>query len=1209
MPVSSRTCPDAGQICASFESPYRSETSSKKFSIFLKRPLIVHSRINGEHARFSLLELLEHLNIPQALLKGSTVHNWKNEQANADIDLQIFSESDDTKQHATKIIEFLKSRSNRQTESTQALKEKTWLSKVAHQLQNTWRRTIISVGYSKPHGTTLDLNFTNKNMIAHDAIHASRAIQFNWVQPKTFIVDSWHPKLVDWLSRHQLLWFNPDIEDGLLRVSYRLSKLPEAHLLQPDLPTYFCERASEDNLSSICLRVMMNDYSRSELTPGDQQHLWEPVIDTVVNTQNGALERDLLAWSKFSNMAQLKEALLNPETQANVINQLAKGCRIGVDFNKAMKDVLKTTPAISMRLKPIIERALGATLVPGTLLFKRLDSWHQIHEVPEHELQTVFTACLQKLTESSNQTTSKRAHNMLGWLNGDDVASLKFWVDRIPETLRHDPPSDLIEPVLDASLQLIKSRGVEALVPALPQLSQLRIGLNDWHTLMRALMGTAPTATRATGEETDDPALQFMRMLSRNSRLLSAFIPGSKVDLAGSDTPMPTQQFHSQVMAFVDCIQSQKTPPILKNVICFNRHDVEIKLPDLLLKVSKAQRTATVVLGSIQHWVKEHSYAVLQPVSAGVGQALQMIWRDGSVFSGQKTVDGNFNGVLYNVSKASTNTALQGLLQAGRLLVNKLFTELDLGRCHWTCHGLFSGQQLLKTDRLDQVILAIKQGVIREQHPGSGFSIEHHIKNHKPDHCKVIEHTARSSVELKMTYRSSTANSATTSTFNNPWHAEPELGNIQSVCRLNSPPYGELQFNTTLPWDDEHKSFSGQGEISVKGSIPLKWVGQMVNGKLLATGKLFLDRQEEPAIEFDSNTNLASIPMTLLPVMAELLGKHSNGTYPYTPRVWSEPYQWPGSGFEGFVNLLPCGDNLFSGYLTSTGLAVGAVSETPTPNSDFYKAWTGSFVVQSATAANQQPLGRSPQSEQVFSMTLPDGNRLVPHGLVHQHTLGRSDNNPLAREGQIYFCGEHIPYKTITQNNNIQYNRPGLTRYFVGLNYIRGKQTSQLDLVFNPGDGGHDFMFIRPEHYDRQTNFQEIYRDSQGVCANWLVVNRRYQMGQIQLPSGIQYSGQISQQNNQFKLLGKGRFTLGSLSFNGVFSANSTVKNLRGLNPESEHWVNQYCGGDKDRAFQVNEWLEIISGGQLNWDSDVKAHLRCRALGALKNNATVFSRT
>jgi hypothetical protein len=1211
MPVSFRTCPDAGQICEPFSSPYRKETSSAKFSAFLNRPLTLHSRNMGESARFSVVELLRHLKIEHGLLKGSTVNNWKNNQTGADIDLQFLSESADKKQITESLIEFLNSRSNRRAETTQSVLDKTWLSKVAHQLKDSWHRTIISVGYSQNRGTTLDLNFTNSRTVTHDVIHASKAIHFNWAQPKTFIIDSWHPALVEWLSKHDLLWFKPDIDSGLVRLSYRLSKSPNAHLLQPDLALHFCEQASHASLQSVCMRIMMNEYSRGNLQPDDRQRLWEPVIAAAAKPDNKALERDLLAWSKFNTLDQLKESLSDPNQQTAVINRLTQGCQIGADFKQAVKNVLKNDPDIQTRLKCLIRPALGATLVPGALLFKKLDTWNCLHEVPEHELRTVFSDCLQKLAESADAICRTRAQNMLGWLDGDDVASLKFWLDRIPASLRSNPPEQLTEPVLDAALHLIQTRGVESLTPAMPQLSQIRIRLEDWHTLARTLMNAAPTSSSAESASADFLALQFMRVLVRNSPLMSAFIPGAKVDLEGVDTPMPTHQFHTQLMAFTDNILPHQIPPMLRSVLCMNRNDIEIKLPDLLLQVSKTQRTAVAVLGPIKHWVNENSYAVLQPTPAGTGHSLQVMWRDGAVFSGQQTGNGNFNfdGVLSQIIKPGTKTGLTGLLEAGRLLASNLFSDLNLQHSHWACTGLFNGQQLLKADQLDQALLAMKQGCVREQASGSGFWIEHHISDHKPVSCKVIAQNVRSSVELKMAYQPPRKNSNITSLFKNPWKVEPELSGIQSICQLNAPPFGGLQFTTHLPWNDEEQVLRGMGEVTVKGAIPFKWFGRIEAGKLLPEGRLILDKQKEPAIEFNISTPSASIPMTLLPVMADLLGKHSNERYPYTPRVWGEHNTWPEQGFEGFVNLLPCGDKLFSGYVTSTGLAQGVLSEIACPDSYYHTAWTGSFLVQALNSLNARGLALDHQRDQPFRIPLPDQRVLLPHGVVHQHTVKRVKDSDTTRQEQLYFCGEEIPYRQISQQSKAPYNSPNLPRYFVGLNYTQNQQAKHLDLVFNPGDGGHDFIIIRPKHYDKQANYQEIYRDSQGVSASWLVIKGRHQIGKIRLPAGIEYSGQISLQNNQFLLEGNGKFDLGAMSFSGEFVAGTTVKNLKGLNPESTHWVNTYCATAADRTFQLNEWLEIISGGELNWEADVKAHLRCRELETLRKDATVFSKT
>lgn len=1204
MPVLSRTCPDAGQICAPFESPYRSETSSKKFSGYLNRPITIHGRSNGACARFSLINLLKHLNISQALLKGSTVYNWKTDRASADIDLQIFSESGGDKKLIEKLVEFLNSRSNHRTQSTQALQDKTWFSKVAHQLRDQWRRTIISVGYGQPPATTLDLNFTNIRTVSHDAIHASKAIQFNLCEPKAFIIDSWHPKLVEWLSEHQLLWFNPDIEEGLIRLSYRLSKMPESHLLQAGITTHFANKASEGNLRSICLRVLMNEYARNKLTLADRKQLWEPVIDAAAKPENEALKRDLLAWGKFNTLSQLRRALGQADTQQALLSRLTQGCQIGADFKSALKQTLKTSPEISARLKPVLAPALGASLIPGLSLFNKLDTWDHIQEVPEHELQTVFTGCLEELTKTLDEHICTRANNMLGWLNGDDLATLKFWLDRIPEASRQDPPESLMEPVLDAALQLIQKQGVEGLTDAVPQLSQLRIRQDHWHTLARALMNTLPASAPASSVASDDLTIQLMRLLVRNSPLLAAFIPDSKVDLEGNDTSMPTQQFHTQAMAFVDNINKQKIPPALKSIVCINRNDVEIKLPDLILTLSKSQRTAVATLGSVKHWVNENSYAVLQPTAPGSGPALQMMWRDGAMFSGQQTANGNFsfNGLLSQISKPGTSNGLSGLLQSGRVLAGNLFHNVDLQNSHWRCNGLFSGQQLLKADCLEQALLALKNGCIREQSSGSGLLIEHHVKDNRPEHCSVSAHTARSTVELKMSYRQGTS-------MNNPWRVEPEFNTIESICRLNSPPFGDLEFTTRLPWNEQTQSSVGVGEVTVKGTNPFKWLGRFESGKLLPEGKLFLDRQKTPAIQFNHNTPSATIPMTLLPVMADLLGKHATGKYRFTPKVWSAHDQWPDDGFEGFVNLLPCGGNYFSGYITSTGQALGVLSEVARADSVHFSAWTGSFMIQAAPMMKPDDLPLDIPTTSQLTMQLPNGKVLLPHGVVNKHTMARFESRPKSKEGQLFFRGENIPYGQITQHNAVQYHSPGKPQYFVGLNYTQNNKPKQIDIVFNPGDGGHDFIIIRPQHYDKLSDYQEIYRDSEGVQASWLVADGRYQMGQIRLPSGIEYSGQIKLHNEQFNLLGKGKFSLGRLLFTGEFTTDSTVNKLKGMNPESTHWVNQYCGDAGKRTFPLNEWLEIISGGRLNWNSDVKAHLRCRNVAAIKNSATVFSRT
>ena len=219
MPALSRIAPK-GQQTESFDSPYRTETSFKNFSTFLNRPLTVHSRNPNQYARFCLLDVLKHIDINKAILKGSTARHWKSDKPPADIDLQLScTNSLDKKKLSQTLLGFLNSHSNRSIKDNHEIKEKVWFSRVRYQMQDAWVRLIVSVGYPQQDASTLDLNFTNYRGIAHDAIHASQAIQFDCAQRKAFSIGSWHPNLVDFLQKNQLLWFNPDIDEGLGRLA------------------------------------------------------------------------------------------------------------------------------------------------------------------------------------------------------------------------------------------------------------------------------------------------------------------------------------------------------------------------------------------------------------------------------------------------------------------------------------------------------------------------------------------------------------------------------------------------------------------------------------------------------------------------------------------------------------------------------------------------------------------------------------------------------------------------------------------------------------------------------------------------------------------------------------------------------------------------------------------------------------------------------
>lgn len=70
------------------------------------------------------------------------------------------------------------------------------------------------------------------------------------------------------------------------------------------------------------------------------------------------------------------------------------------------------------------------------------------------------------------------------------------------------------------------------------------------------------------------------------------------------------------------------------------------------------------------------------------------------------------------------------------------------------------------------------------------------------------------------------------------------MNKIESLEKINCPPFGIIDFSTTLPWDEEGQLLQGLSEIKATGLIKFKWSGQIKSGKLLPEGGLYHDKQK-----------------------------------------------------------------------------------------------------------------------------------------------------------------------------------------------------------------------------------------------------------------------------------------------------------------------------------------------------------------------------
>lgn len=1195
-----------------FESPYRSETSFKNFSAFLNKTLTVASRHSQGQARFSLLELLQTLNVPEAILKGSSVHRWKNETPPEDIDLQLpLQENDQKDQLLEQLHDFLMSRTGETQKTRQAFEQKIWFGKVTHALEGAWKRLIIHVGCSRANSSTLDLNFTNKPTLSHDTIHASKGIQFNWAKRKAFMVDSWHPSLVEWLGHNQLLWFNTDIDDGLARLSYRLCKAPKATLLQPALASQLVSQATQAGIDSIYLRVLQNEYPNSQLNTASRLAFWQPLIDQATSGNHPSLESEILSWSQFNTLAQLQQAIADPDTQHIVLDRLCKACQIGINFKNSIKHVLNAHSEIAQNARTQIPSAIGAELPAADRFFELIDQWPQIDEIPEHELQTVMGHYLQELAQSDEPTHAKRAAHMLGWLQGDAQASLHFWLDRLSPPQRANPPEFEKNQITSALVQVIKEQGVDGLRSAMPVLEQLGIASDDWRTVVCAIDQCKTPYEFTPPSSSPCISFDFLALLSRHSMVLRGMRPGATIELKQAEDPILTQGLCRQLLELSQRLHAEKIPVLLRSVVHAKPDSLDIELPDMALNVSLGQSTVTLTAGQRKHWLTEHAFGSLMPQAQGGTSTLHVLWKDGSMFSGKTSGSGHFsfNGTLSCIGTQNTPTGLRGLLQVGRDLCASVIPGIDLEHNHWAAKGLFNGHQLLKSSSLVEAAQSLKTGTLTDHTLTHGLYIEHDIRDHQPKLCKLHIPDPRGKTCLQLSYQiSASALGPEVSQFENVWGVQPKVSEVQSHGVLHIAPYGPIQFKSALPWSVHQHAITGWGEVQGAGAVSFRWKGPVVGSQLLPLGSLYLDKQKIPAIVFDASDTSDPLPVNLLPHMADLLGKRLNGSYRFSPKIWNDNTQWPPAGFEGFVHQQQCGTGSFTGYLTSTGRAIGTLNQAGGSTKNHDTAWSGAFKVQNAAVLAQEAIGLDHQDQTSWGVVMSEQRILMPHGLVREHLINRDNQQAFARIERLYFCGQGMSHGRITQPSELVYDSPNLTRYLVGTGYSVKQNPKHLDIVVNAGDGGHDFMIIRPQHYDKQSKYQEDYRDAQGMHATWLVVDNQYRMGNIRFPSGLQYSGQIARRGNYFCMHGKGKLSVGETSFLTDIGSDLQILSVKGLNPESEHWLSLYTVNNQTPKFDLPQWIELLTNGKVDWHTDVQAHLLIRQLSHLKEQATVFSR-
>lgn len=1136
-------------------SAYRSETSYRKFASFLNRELIVQGKQPAFIARFSLLDVLKHLNIEQATLKGSAVHQWEGKNAPADIDLQLsLAPTEAGDNMLQELLKFVHSRQTLKHRSDLPVQTRTWFRKASHDMGAAWSRMIVSVGYPRPGASTLDFNFTSSHRIAFDTINASRAIQFDWVARKAAHIDSWHPHIVQWIRQTNLLWFSPDIENGLGRLSYRLSKSSALRLLQPELVQHFCQQADAATLANVYLRVLRNEYPNSVLSASERAALWKPVVEQITEQapeSNPHLQADLLAWSKYGTIENLLQALACPNRQCGVMNALGKALQVSENFKSGINTLLLGHPEFKTHLSACVDKALGAQPVETNTLFALLDQWADIHDMPEHELLELFAPILKHLPGNSDTAASLRANHMLAWLDGDDLGAMKFWMDRIPKTKRSSPSEKALAPLLDSAVQVIRAHGPAGLAQVLPDFSEIRLQKPEWEVLCRALLACKFTAPVVHGNTPELLVGALMQLIARHALVLSTMLPNTRDRLESTSNALPMVGVHHDLMELARQFGEQKIPQILKSVVSGKAGEFKLHLPDMRVNVILSTGIVTFTVDQIKHLVTNRLYASLRPSAehASVDE-VTVLWEDGTLMTAQVTENNpTLKGQLSNLLMRQTPDGLTGLIHTGRALCASAWPGRNFDDHHLFAVGQFNAKQLWQSGDFLEALLTLRHGVICDNSLERTLKIQHEIVDSKPVRCSVQIEDQAGTPDMILHYD---ANPSTPvpDDFQNAWHCAPSTQRVETRQLQVTPSVGVTQVKTWMPWDAERQAFNGQVEVRGEGPAPFTWNGRIqADGKLLPQGSLTLASKTAAAIVFDADQESMNIPYSLLPIMADLLGERLNGTYPFQARVWSNPDQWPAEGFEGFISNHRVNHHWFSGYLTSTGQAIGILNSNEHMGLADYVSRCGGFQVKPA-AGTGRTFPQEPATQARLAVPLAQNRVLIPHGMVRHQYIGKLDHEVHHTCDWIYFEGVGFPVEKMSQENLQVYEAPNQTQYWVGQGFTsKEKKAVHIDVVFNAGDGGFDYQFIRPVNYHTLKHCNEIYRDAQGMSAVWTIVDDRLMLGNVDFPCGLQYHGEIGSQNDFLCFEGRGKLSFKGIDLTAVFHAESaSLGQIKGKN-------------------------------------------------------------
>lgn len=1192
------------------EFRYKTPIAYKEFERFLNQPRTVTDRRGLASRPFSLNVLFQRIGVNQAFLKGSTVMQWQRRQLHPDIDLQFDPVDQSFPSLHQRLHHFVSEHDP--AGRIETLNRSPWFSKVSQTMGEAWQRGILSLGYPSSQHSKIDLNCTSNRFPVHDTLNASKAVYFDTRKREAFEIHSWSPKLVEWVRQHNLMWFEPEIDQGLSRLSYRICKRPDLKLLQPGLARLFLLKAEQAEVAQIGMRILGDEYPTSKLTALQRAELWLNILNHLESGISDSPFREaieqLLMWTQFNSLGALQSALKNPDLYGEVIKNLGNACRVGLDCKRKLAACFQSSGFLTECLSPRLEAAMGINLLNEQDFLKLTDQWTGLLAVPEQELMTAFGPLLEKFVQAPHGENGSRAEHMLGWIKGEPLASALYMLDRIPKPSRASPPTRLLDPLMDATFQAVRHGGEQAAAALLPELLHVRIGPDYANTLLNLLLEKAPGFTLPRANPAESMLCSFLELKeTQNSQAIIKALGGE--GLHSNTRAIDLQKGLENCLRKLDQLAGSggsQVPPLLKGLITKKAGSLSVDCESSQLSWCAANTKSTIRRGGTILTVSPSITVLQQKGQNASSDSLNVVWTDGTLFSGTLAPDTRAcSGRL--ISQLDHNKVQDNpLLQTGRALCRARWPLSAFNVQTLSAEGEFDADQLLNADNLSMALKSLKEGLIEENDPLGNLHVEFIVERCKPIGCIAVNHSNGQQAGLQMRFEPA-----------GPEAPDP-LGKSHGVRAVTEDiardfsivflPLPTATLSYSSAWDTGTNTLSGHAQIHASGQSPFVWQGELdQEDQLKPGGVLQLTGTSLAVRPYTDTSEPQCIPIRFLPVMADVMGPALRQRCTFEPRIHLSQTQWPEPGFQGFVSELNCDAFRFSGYIGAGGRAIGLLKVKSGKDQMFSdRAIRGNFLIDVSTPSPGFKGLRNVTNLEPLVVQLPDGRALSPHGYCEHYSLDYH-NVSAQKAGQfVYFKGVGLRADRITRRTSQIYDAPGASQYYSGTDLEFNGKAAQVDVVINAGDGAPDFLWIRPPGYERNPRYQAHYFTTAGYHASLLMLDQKLALAKLEFPLGLIYQGQIGFLSpTHYGPFGKGKIEKDTLRFSGHFHHDKVISELVAGNDESADLLYK-AGRPQNQTMRLDALIGQMFGRFQNYGGDVQSHMRQRDFRHLHASAQVF---